>query len=119
MATINVAEHWPPHSLRHSGPSHKVIRNECTLEEIRRRGRWKSPKSVQRYTKTHTLLARRVVLGPDRMAQGAALWKRLPLALAQAASEVKGDFAQAVMWGALRAAKLHRKPRSRATPRAK
>ena len=46
----------PPHSLRHSGPARAVLEGTMDLESIRRRGRWQSLKSVQRYTKTQLLL---------------------------------------------------------------
>ena len=46
----------PPHALRHSRPSRDVLLSSRTLEEIRRRGRWVSLKSVQRYTKTFMLV---------------------------------------------------------------
>ena len=46
----------PPHALRHSRPSRDVLLASRTLEEIRRRGRWVSLKSVQRYTKTFMLV---------------------------------------------------------------
>ena len=45
----------PPHSLRHSGPSEDLAQKRSTLENVRRRGRWKTLDSVQRYTKTFAL----------------------------------------------------------------
>ena len=45
----------PPHGLRHARPSHLVWRG-TDLETVRRRGRWLSLKSVQRYTKVHELM---------------------------------------------------------------
>ena len=48
----------PPHGLRHSRPSEQVAASSCDLEQIRRRGRWVSLKSVQRYTKSHELVRR-------------------------------------------------------------
>ena len=74
---IGIADHWPPHSLRHSGPSHRALRG-VSLEAIRRRGRWASLKSVQRYTKSHVLLARRARLGAERMTAGRAILNNLP-----------------------------------------
>lgn len=41
----------PVHSLRHTGPSVEVEAGRMSLEDIRVRGRWKQPKSVQRYSK--------------------------------------------------------------------
>ena len=45
----------PPHGLRHSGPSEDVARGRASLEQVRRRGRWKALSSVQRYSKTFAL----------------------------------------------------------------
>lgn len=45
----------PPDSLRHTGPSEDLARRRASLEGIRRRGRWRSMDSVQRYTKTFAL----------------------------------------------------------------
>jgi hypothetical protein len=47
----------PPHSLRHSRPSHQISTGELSLEEVRRRGRWRQLKSVQRYTKAALIIA--------------------------------------------------------------
>ena len=54
---LQVAE-WigPPHSVRHSRPSHDVLVGARSLEDVRRRGRWVSLKSVQRYTKGFILI---------------------------------------------------------------
>jgi hypothetical protein len=49
-------EPLPPHTLRHSRPAHLIWTGEASLEEVRRRGRWRQLKSVQRYTKTGQLL---------------------------------------------------------------
>ena len=70
--------HTPPHSLRHSGPAEAVLLKTKSLEEIRRRGRWQSLKSVQRYTKSHVLLARLGLLSQKQRAEGTAFWKELP-----------------------------------------
>ena len=45
----------PLHAIRHSGPSEDLARGLLSLEAVRRRGRWKSLDSVQRYTKTFAL----------------------------------------------------------------
>jgi len=52
---LGLCEVGPPHTLRHSGASNDVAKKRRTLEEVRRRGRWSQPKSVQRYTKVHLL----------------------------------------------------------------
>ena len=55
MAALGLSWVGPPHTLRHSGASRDVATKAKSLEEVRRRGRWSQPKSVQRYTKTHLL----------------------------------------------------------------
>ena len=49
----------PLHELRHSGAAQDVLSKSRSLEEVRRRGRWRSMTSVQRYTKTWMLVRRR------------------------------------------------------------
>jgi hypothetical protein len=71
---IELTDLGPPHSMRHSRPSLQALTKERTLEEIRRRGRWLSLKSVQRYTKSHTLLAQKSKLSHAQLQQGSALW---------------------------------------------
>ncbi len=46
----------PPHRLRHSRPALDVATGRRGLEDACRRGRWKTPSSIQRYTKTHLLI---------------------------------------------------------------
>ena len=97
---IGITDHWPPHSLRHSGPSHKALRG-ISLEAIRRRGRWAFLKSVQRYTKSHVLLARRARLGAERMSAGRAILNDLPkLFLNVSLPGRSSAFARAVRRGA-------------------
>ena len=91
---INARSLGPPHSLRHSRPAAQCRDRSRTLEEIRRRGRWISLKSVQRYTKDHLLLKALAALPPglrdrgDRYLQqpaaafGAA-WRRMEPAAQQ------------------------------------
>lgn len=47
-----------PHSVRHSGPSVDFLNKSRLPEEIMARGRWKCPKSIQRYRKPGQMLAR-------------------------------------------------------------
>ena len=75
-----------PHRLRHSGPSHDVLHGRRTLEEIRRRGRWVSQKSVQRYTKTHVLVERESIMSDEQLKRGKNLWKNLPQFLSKASA---------------------------------
>jgi hypothetical protein len=72
-----ITDHWPPHSLRHSGPSHKAL-GGVGLDAIRRRGRWASLKSVQRCTEPHVLLACLARLGAERMTAGKTILNNLP-----------------------------------------
>lgn len=57
---ISVSDHpdlqGAPHKIRHSRPSHEILNQEKSLEEVRRRGRWISLKSVQSYTKSFLLV---------------------------------------------------------------
>ena len=46
----------PPHTVRHSGPSHDAATGYRTIWQIQRRGRWSSERSVLRYAKTHAWL---------------------------------------------------------------
>eukprot|EP00974_Lingulodinium_polyedra_P130318 11213401-Lingulodinium_polyedra.AAC.1 len=63
----------PPHSLRHSRPALEVASGTKTLEEVRRRGRWVSLKSVQRYTKAFHLVKARALVPPGLRERGMQL----------------------------------------------
>ena len=63
----------PPHDLRHSGAARDVAAGTRTLEQVRRRGRWVSMDSVQRYTKTWLLVRQRQRLSPQHRDEGARL----------------------------------------------
>ena len=54
-----------PYQLRHSGPSIDRSRNLRSLEEVQKRGRWKSHKSVARYEKSARLAANFQALLPS------------------------------------------------------
>eukprot|EP00972_Heterocapsa_arctica_P048005 7080248-Heterocapsa_arctica.AAC.1 len=43
--------HRAVYSFRHGGASHDALNHVRTLEQIKQRGRWKSDKSLARYTK--------------------------------------------------------------------
>lgn len=47
----------PVHSCRHTGPSFDMIHGFRNLDEVMKRGRWKTINSVHRYAKSHTYLA--------------------------------------------------------------
>ncbi|CAK0879893.1 unnamed protein product, partial [Prorocentrum cordatum] len=59
----------PPHGLRHSGPSEDVARGRASLEQVRRRGRWKALFSVQRCSKTFALAQFRATM-PQKVLAG-------------------------------------------------
>jgi len=63
----------PLHSLRHTEPAAAVEQGTKTFEEIRRRGRWASLKSVQRYSKDFQLVKLRSKMPEDIIARGEEL----------------------------------------------
>ena len=63
----------PPHDLRHSGAARDVEGKHRSLEQVRRRGRWKTLESVQRYTKTWMLVRARGRLTTDQLERGQKL----------------------------------------------
>ena len=71
-----LAMEWagPPHNLRHSGAA-CFVESGGALEQARRRGRWASPGSVQRYTKTHFLVRHRARVPPPLLAEGSQFWR--------------------------------------------
>jgi hypothetical protein len=52
------------HVLRHTGAATDVYAERRKLDQVQRRGRWVSPSSVQRYTKTVHLVSDRAQLPP-------------------------------------------------------
>ena len=69
----------PPHSVRHSGPSHDSATGYRSIWQIQRRGRWSSERPVLRYAKTHTWLEVRARVPAHLMEQGTALLAQRPL----------------------------------------
>ena len=53
------------HKLRHTGPANDTLRGTRSLEQVRRRGRWASLKSVERYSKTAHIVADLAHLAPE------------------------------------------------------
>ena len=53
---FNLLDLWP-YGLRHTGASEDRARSTRSIEEIKKRGRWSSSKSVQRYEKGGRLAA--------------------------------------------------------------
>ena len=47
----------PPHSARHTGASRDLTESYRSLEEVMKRGRWKSLTAVHRYAKPHAWYA--------------------------------------------------------------
>ena len=56
MKSLHLPLRFTPHVLRHSGPSCDKFEGLRSLEDIRRRGQWASPASVQRYERHAALL---------------------------------------------------------------
>ena len=75
LRALGLSEEWPPHALRHAGASRDVEMKTRTLEEVRRRGRWKTLDSVQRYTKTFALVRARAAMPKEILAKGTELAK--------------------------------------------
>eukprot|EP00959_Pyramimonas_sp_CCMP1952_P144347 3021869-Pyramimonas_sp.AAC.1 len=63
----------PPHGIRHAAAADFVAAGGG-LEEARRRGRWKTPSALSRYTKVHTLIRRRSQLPSTTMETGRSFW---------------------------------------------
>ena len=63
----------PPHDLRHSGAAKDIEQQFRTLEQVRRRGRWKLLPSVQRYTKTWLLIRARERMSKQQLDEGRRL----------------------------------------------
>ena len=53
------------YSNRHGGASEDLLRHRRTLEEVQRRGRWRAPTSVRRYTKEAKLIAEMHKVAPS------------------------------------------------------
>ena len=98
LMAIGLQQMGPPHSLRHSRPSHDVMTGQMTLEAARRRGRWQSLKSVQRYTKSHALIQKQAALDATQLEQGQHFWDNM------AESVKKLDLGDSVPAAALRVA---------------
>lgn len=60
----------PLHSIRHTAPSEDLARDRLDLESARRRDRWMSLGSVQRYTKTHLLVKFKQAMARSALLRG-------------------------------------------------
>ena len=56
LQALSLAWCGPPHNVRHSGPASDIATGRRDLELVRRRGRWASQNSVQRYTKDFRII---------------------------------------------------------------
>ena len=63
----------PPHTARHTGASRDMSEGRRTFEEVKRRGRWKSDDSVQRYARPHAWLEAVAAQPPEVYARGRAI----------------------------------------------
>ena len=63
----------PPHSVRHSGPSHDCACGYRSMWQVQRRGRWASEKSVMRYAKSHAWIEARSKVPKDIMQRGTVI----------------------------------------------
>jgi hypothetical protein len=84
MRRLGLSFAGPPHAIRHSGPSEDLARQRCSLEDVRRRGRWKGMDSVQRYTKTFALTRFRAKVPEATRARAAVVEADLRRALLKA-----------------------------------
>ena len=66
-----------PHQARHSGPSWHRLQATFTLEEVRKRGRWRSMRSVLRYEKAGLLLKAEAILSAEQKSRGLDCMARL------------------------------------------
>ena len=69
------------YQLRHTGPSHHRLYKYRSLEEVKRRGRWESDKSVKRY-EAHAKINQE--------------WHRIPASIQRAALKASREFNQVV-----------------------
>jgi hypothetical protein len=58
------------HDLRHAGAANDIEQGRREMEGVRRRGRWRHLTSVQRYGKTHLLVAARRKFGSQVLSEG-------------------------------------------------
>ena len=68
----------PEHRMRHAGAARDIERGTRSLEQIRRRGRWRCLDSVQRYTKTWLLIRARGLMTAAQREAGSAIAARRP-----------------------------------------
>lgn len=89
-----------PHSIRHSRPSEEARDKTRSLEEIRRRGRWRHEKSVARYSKEYCLVRHLASLKPGVRVKSEEILKA-PLkyfkSCIQSSDKAKTDLGRALM----------------------
>jgi hypothetical protein len=77
LIKLNIKGRWELYAMRHCGPSNERADNLRTLEESKRRGRWRSESSAARYEKHASLQAQ---------------WARTPAALQRHALLIRARF---------------------------
>ncbi len=65
------------YSLRHGGASEDFLRRRRTLEEVKGRGRWRTEKSVRRYTKEAKLISELHWIDPKIIVHGEFIEARI------------------------------------------
>ncbi len=67
------------YSLRHGGASHDMLNRIRPLEEIKKRGRWRSDASLRRYTKGTRVLSELKKVAPQTLTYGQLIMSNLHL----------------------------------------
>ena len=70
-----------PHVVRHTGPSADRLFNRMSLDQCQKRGRWASPKSVNRYEKHARIMKQLQKLQPSQQASMAKAAHHFPAEL--------------------------------------
>lgn len=83
--------HVTPHTMRHTGPSHDRFCKAISLEEIGKRGHWKSLSSVRRYEKHACLLRQLNRLTEKQVLAGRAAARKLQHKLRHACGVYDSD----------------------------
>ena len=73
MMRLGLSHLGTPHNMRHTAAG-EFVAHGGTLESCRRRGRWSSLSSVQRYTKTYKIVEARASLTPEQLERGLEFW---------------------------------------------
>ena len=82
-SALGVPFHCVLYMLRHSGASDDFLTKRRTLEEIKKRGRWRSDSSLRRYEKGGMLAAVLQQLAPSLRQRGAECLRRIHVTLSE------------------------------------